>query len=377
MTIAHITESYRPTSTRVAHHIELLERAMGAQGHTVRVIAPVAHGVRLRTDSIRYVPSIPFPGASDYQLTFPTLSNAETVLHDADIIHTHHPFAMGSWAQLVAARLGKPLVFTDHADYLSYEQHIPSSTSLKKRPVASFMTQFANASTVVVVPSSDHAARLRASGVHRPLHIIGHAVDTNLFRRGTGAAWRSAVAIPRTALLALHVGSFTDAERIPLLLGALALLDDAYHLVLVGDGPQRSQLERLAETLGVAHRTYFVGQIGYRSMPDVYAGADVLVNARQLEARPTVLLEALAAGIPLLTVPTTISSIQRGTGALIVPASKVGFSSGLRQLHLRPALRHQLRQGTASAVAPHTVDAVTAQTLDTYRLARQLTVPVR
>ncbi len=112
-------------------------------------------------------------------------------------------------------------------------------------------------------------------------------------------------------------------------------------------------------------------------MPDVYAGADVLVNARQLEARPTVLLEALAAGIPLLTVPTTISSIQRGTGALIVPASKVGFSSGLRQLHLRPALRHQLRQGTASAVAPHTVDAVTAQTLDTYRLARQLTVPVR
>ena len=112
MTIAFITEVYLPTASSTVRSIESQRQALEQHGHTVRIIAPSPVGIRLEQKMVHTIPSVPFPGDSGYHLTFPALSNAGPLIEQADIVHAHHPFTMGSWAQQLARQYHKPFVFT-------------------------------------------------------------------------------------------------------------------------------------------------------------------------------------------------------------------------------------------------------------------------
>jgi glycosyltransferase involved in cell wall biosynthesis len=91
-------------------------------------------------------------------------------------------------------------------------------------------------------------------------------------------------------------------------------------LILVGDGPERAKLESTAESLRLKDRIVFAGQIN--NVQDFYAAADVLALPSHSEGSPYVLLEAMAAGVPIVAtavggVPEMVSDSE---SALLVPA---------------------------------------------------------
>lgn len=374
MTIAFVTESYLPATTRPVRELKLLEEQLRLRGHRTRVITPPTAGVRLRDSAVRYVPAIPFPGSSSYQLTFPALSNAAPVLRDADVIHIQQPFVLGSWAQTIAQRLGKPTVFSSHTSTISFEHSIPSNESLRKRPFSSVVSDFANECTVVIASSEEDATRLRENGVRRPIRVVPPSLNRQKLSQGSGSAWRSALGIPTTSFVALSIDSLGVEGQADTLVRAIASLDESYHLVIVGDGARRSNLEALTQQLGATPRVHLIGEIGNRSMPDIYAGANTYI-ATNTPSPAT--LEALAAGVPLITTSSTPGGIHMSNASLLVPATATGFAHGFRQLKLRPALRHQLRDRARQVSQSFAIETTTTTMLDLYRLAQQLTVPVR
>jgi len=132
--------------------------------------------------------------------------------------------------------------------------------------------------------------------------------------------------------IVLAVGRFTKVKGFDLLIKAFAGIAIAYadwDLVILGEGPERSDLEAQVEALGLGHRVKLPGRAG--NMPDWYARADLFVMSSHFEGFPLVLVEAMAHGCPAVsfdcdTGPRDIIRDEMD-GRLVRPVSDTGAVS--------------------------------------------------
>jgi glycosyltransferase involved in cell wall biosynthesis len=123
---------------------------------------------------------------------------------------------------------------------------------------------------------------------------------------------------------------------------APALRPLSAHLLVAGDGPLRGELEEKARQLGAAERVHFLG--ARRDVPRVLAAADVFVLSSEFEGHPLCVMEAMAAGKPVISyavgcVPENVSS---RTGRLVAPGDVSGLAAAMRDLAADPALSREL-----------------------------------
>jgi glycosyltransferase involved in cell wall biosynthesis len=96
------------------------------------------------------------------------------------------------------------------------------------------------------------------------------------------------------------------------------------HVILVGDGPLRGELEQQAVDLGVSDRIHFVGR--QEDIPSWLAAMDVFVLPSLFEGLPLSILEAMAAGLPVVAtaVDGTPEAVEGGVTGRLVPAEDAG-----------------------------------------------------
>ena len=156
----------------------------------------------------------------------------------------------------------------------------------------------------------------------RKLQVIPNAVDTAVYATAHPAGLASDGCGPERRVL-LFVGRLAKQKGLDWLLACLpdlfARLPD-HDLVLAGDGPQRDSLQQLAARLKVAERVHF---LGWRAdVPQLLKRADLLVLPSRYEGMPNVVLEALAAGVPV--VATRVEGAEEILGGLAATCL-VGF----------------------------------------------------
>lgn len=106
----------------------------------------------------------------------------------------------------------------------------------------------------------------------------------------------------------LSVGNLVELKGHNIAIQALAELDTSFQLLIVGTGPERQNLQDLANQLGLADRVLFAGRIENTELKWWYSAADVLVLCSSREGWPNVLLEAMACGTPV--VATRVGGVQ-------------------------------------------------------------------
>jgi glycosyltransferase involved in cell wall biosynthesis len=149
-------------------------------------------------------------------------------------------------------------------------------------------------------------------------------------------------------LRVLNVARMVGPKGHGILLEALAQLDRdgiGFHATLVGDGPDRSRIERLARELGLAGKVEFPGALPADRTLALYAQADAFCLPSFAEGLPVVLMEALAAGVPAVASRTagTPELVEDGrTGLLVSPGRADQTAAALTRLAREPALREQL-----------------------------------
>ncbi len=170
----------------------------------------------------------------------------------------------------------------------------------------------------------------------------------------SAAALRASLGVPDSALLIGWLGRMTEIKRVETLLAAFAELRargiDA-HLVLAGDGPLRSDLERLACDLGVAECAHFLGM--QRHVASIYGAADVVALTSANEGTPVSLIESLAAGTAAVStdVGGVRDVVRDGETGLLVPMGDVeAIASAFERLALDPGLRKRLAHTAQSDV---------------------------
>jgi sugar transferase (PEP-CTERM/EpsH1 system associated) len=210
-----------------------------------------------------------------------------------DVVHTHQIGAL-FYAGPAARKAGVPVVVhTEHGKH--YDQ--PSRARWLARLAARRAARF-------FCVSADIAAAVQAHGIvaRRKIHMVPNGIDTDRFRdRGDRGRVRASLGIPADAPLIGTVGRLSEIKRQDLLIRAFqrvrARIGDG-HLLLVGDGPCMGLLRELAAGLGLDDRVHFTG---YQPQPAPYLQAmDVFALTSRSEGMPLVVLEAWAAGVPVV-----------------------------------------------------------------------------
>jgi glycosyltransferase involved in cell wall biosynthesis len=181
---------------------------------------------------------------------------------------------------------------------------------------------------VAVYEGGRRSLRLRGVPDER-IAIIYNAVGDHTRRRPPG--WlRAELGVPADSPLVLSVGSLIARKRIGFIIEAIGRLASTSrpHLAVVGDGPERTNLARWAETLGVSRRLHF---LGLRSdVRDLMFEADVYVHASAAETCTYAISESMATGIPAVVTEAGAAreQIEDGVSGFVVNRDDLdGFAS--------------------------------------------------
>jgi glycosyltransferase involved in cell wall biosynthesis len=134
-----------------------------------------------------------------------------------------------------------------------------------------------------------------------------------------------------------------------------------YRLDIVGDGPARDGLLRLAGRLGIADKVRMPGFMDRAALGRIYRDYDAFVTASTIETQGIVLLEAMTAGLPVvgvraLAIPELIADER--DGIIVDPGDPIALSRALERIVGDEGLRERFGQACRADVAPHALDAV-------------------
>jgi len=356
--VALVTSSFLPRVGGVEEHVRRLAVALRDRGHRVAVWA-VDRGdlpATLPGVAVRYLPA-PLPSASPRGvLRFAAVAPAalrawrEALAADApDLLHVQCFGPNGPWATALARATGIPLVVGTHGETFADDGGLFHRSWVQRTALRSALHRAAGVTTASRFTADD----LARFGWRGPTDVVGNGVDLDE-RAGPRPAW-----LPHRYVLGL--GRLVPVKGFDLLVRAFAqartegTVDERVHLLLAGDGPERSALRDLAASLGVGDVVHLPGALDRPEVTAVAAGARALVAPSRLEAFGIAALEAMRAGVPVVVSRSGGAGevVTDGVDGLVVDPTVPAVSEALARLSDR-SLRERLgAAGRATPAAGH------------------------
>ncbi|MEN8173752.1 MAG: glycosyltransferase [Chloroflexota bacterium] len=315
--IAQFTNMYHPVINGVVRSVSAFKHALSEMGHNVFVFSHHESGFVDQEPFVFRYPSLDMNLAGNIPAVIPVSPTVDRILPalKLDIIHAHHPVILGETAASKAKKLDTPLVFTFHSQYQEYSRYIP----LPQKGVQNFardmihflVGEFIQRCHHIVVPSQGiHKILVDDYGLSKGATVIPTGIDLNLFQHLDSTRMRAEQGWGDQKIL-ISIGRLTKEKNWRTILEASAKAvrkQPDLRLVIIGDGPERSDLIEFAQDLGIASQVDFLGVIPFEEIPHYLAAADCFIFASIAETQGLVTLEAIAAGLPVVAVNATGTS---------------------------------------------------------------------
>ena len=347
MKVAIVTESFLPSINGVTNSVLRVIDTLLQEGHELLVIAPTSEG-----PSYRGVPVIKSPAVvlSGFPVAIPTpLISAALDRFGPDVIHVAAPFWLGGEAIAYGHRRGIPTVAIYQTDVAGY----------MKRYGLDFATTIVDAitagihklATLNLAPTQDGVDRLQSLGISR-VAVWGRGVDLELFspgRRTTSAveelrrAWA-----PHRERIVGYVGRLAPEKQVGRLIELCGI--PGSRIVIVGDGPDRQELEDRF----TGYPVIFTGRLSGDDLANAYAAMDVFVHAGTEETFGQTIQEAHASGLPVIapSIGGQRHLIREGIDGYLVDHTRWGaFREKVHALVDHEVLRRAMSREAYLAVA--------------------------
>ena len=283
---------------------------------------------------------------------------------EPDVVHTHRYSIAYMLPVLVTLRV--PAVHTLHTT--------PAAEARAWWLRAAYKLAFRR--RIASVSISDANARLYETIYGAPPDaVVPHGIDASRFSSTTDARWRAVHGLDEEDFVVASVARLAPEKRHRDLFDAFAQVKQEIphaRLVLAGDGPLRRELEEdVRRRPDIADAVLFLGSVG--DVPAVLAGADVFALASEREGVPLSILEAMAAGRPVVAtavggVPDVV--VDGSTGLLVPPADPRALADALvrlgRSVDVRTAMGQEARR---RVVERHSIDGMGDAYMQVYRSA--------
>jgi len=312
MKIGLFTDTYYPQINGVVTSIKMLEKQLRRMGHQVYIFTTSYPTIKDQEETVFRLPSIPFLFCPSYRvgsIYSPKLVKTIRALQ-LDLIHTQTEFCLGIFASILARQLGLPLVHTYHTMYKDYVHYLAQGKNQGILPVLAkkLSKGFCNQVSRVIAPTVKVEEILKEYGVKKPISVIPSGIDLKPFLKQTHErekieALKSALGIPLGDPVILFIGRIAKEKSIDVLLRAMVELAKKLpraKLLIVGDGPVKTELEDLCLQLGIQDLVIFAGEQPWADIGKYYQLGDVFVSASTTETQGLTMIEAMAAQLPVV-----------------------------------------------------------------------------
>jgi glycosyltransferase involved in cell wall biosynthesis len=291
--IALVSDRYHPSAGEIEDHVAGLAASLAAVGMAVTVLThrldgdagerEEAAGVTVR----RFLPILP----THHRMASPALARHLATSGDRyDLVHVHGHESTP--AALAARSWAGPLVVTPH-HHIATESRLRAVLDLPHRSAGRHLLD--RAAAVVCTSATERRALLRSfPSTHDRAVVVTHGVDRDRLL-ATPPAGRADHRAP-----VLVAGRLDAYRRVDTVVSAMALLRPDHHLDICGDGPERDALEDQAARLGIADAVTFHGPVPDDALVRSIVSAACVVSLAAHETPGTVLLQAAAAGSPIV-----------------------------------------------------------------------------
>lgn len=324
MRIGMLADVYKPHVSGITNYIELNKKWLEDKGQDVFVFTFGDETYQDEEGNVIRSPGLPLLDTG-YYLGFRYSSEAIRLLRMMDVVHVHHPFLSGSLSLRYCRPRGIPIIFTNHTRYDLYARaYLPVLGELVgDSALEAYLPVFCRAVDVVISPSNGMRDVLRRLGVTADIQVIPNGVDLTAFRQPIVAADRSELGFDANNVVFIYVGRLGPEKNLPFLIRCFAGVVQAFpqaRLLLVGDGPERKYLQETVERSGIAPYVCFAGMVPYEKVCRFLKMADVFATASVTEVHPLSVIEAMAAGLPVLGIhsPGISDSVIDGVSGFLV-----------------------------------------------------------
>jgi glycosyltransferase involved in cell wall biosynthesis len=364
MRIGIVTETYAPDVNGVALTVQFLARGLVRRGHTVDLVRPIHPDTPATADAgmeVLAVEGAAVPRYAGLRFGLPARFRLErrwrSERPDAIYVATEGPLG---WSAVSAARrLGIPVATGFHTRFDFYVGHY--GFGVLTPLVRHYLARFHRRAQATLVPTGQLAGELNDLGVH-DVRVLRRAVDARRFHPehrddSLRAAWGAG---PDTPVM-LSVGRVAPEKNLHVVIDAYRALKrrvpDA-RCVVVGDGPGRAGLE--AEHPDVI----FAGTLRGDELAACYASADLFVFPSLTETFGNVVLEAMAAGTPVVAYAEAAAKefIRNGqNGIRVAPGNEGGLVERAAALGADLAACRAMGSAARASVAGSSPDSVVTE----------------
>lgn len=365
MRIALFTETFLPKVdgivTRLKHTVEHLQK----QGDEVLIFSPDGGLKEYQGAKINGIKGIPLPLYPELKLAIPNPSIGFSLRRfKPDLVHVVNPAVLGLGGIFYAKKYNIPLVASYHTHLPQYLHHY--NLGALEGLLWEMLKLAHNQARLNLCTSTAMVNELVSHGIER-VDLWQRGVDTDSFHPDLVSAQmrdRLSCGNPDAPLL-LYVGRVSAEKEIDKIKPVLKSIPNA-RLAIVGNGPAREELEALfADT-----NTNFVGYLHGQELGSAYASADAFIFPSSTETLGLVLLEAMAAGCPVVAarrggIPDIVT--DGVNGYLFEPDDPQGAIAATQKLLAQKEEREQLRQNARKEAEKWGWSAATSQLRNFYQ----------
>lgn len=295
MRIGFFTDTFLPQANGVVTSLLSSGPELVRRGHEVSVFCPKSNVKEFKGMTVFSYPAVTFRAYPEFKIAVPQGRDKAPKL---DIVHTHSPFTMGFFGWRVAKLQDIPRVSTFHTLLSEYVSYVSKLGKIILKPVTwEFCRTFYNRHRKLIAPSKTLKKILQDHKIKKPIETIPNGIDTNFFRPFNKTMARKKLGLDSEKIF-LSLGRLGHEKSIDIVIRAFENLDAK--LIIVGRGPAKPKLEKLAKKLGLQNKVIFRGFVPEKLKPLYYSAADALVIASEFETQGLVVIEAMACATPVI-----------------------------------------------------------------------------
>ena len=384
MRIGMMADAYKPYVSGITNYIDLNKRTLESAGHEVYVFT--FGDMDYTDDELRVIrnPGVPLADTGFYlSLRYKTAS--KKLLQTMDVVHVHHPFLSGRLALRYCRPKQIPVIFTNHTRYDLYAQaRLPlMPVEVSQSMLQAYMPDFCSAVDMVISPSPGMEKILRQYGVEGHIEVVPNGVDLHRFHIAKPLS-RSEFGFSKDDILLIYAGRVAPEKNLDFLLQSFAgvsrVIPNVY-LLIVGGGQKEheEELKSIPNDLGIQDRIQFTGMIPYDKLPSYLAMCDVFVTSSVTEVHPLSVIEAMAAGLPIMGVdsPGVGDSVADGESGLLSTEDIASYTAKLTYLCLNRDLQKKMGAAARTASEQYSIERTTKIMLGHYSRLTQNTKPLK
>ncbi len=379
MRIVMMTNTYFPIVGGLEQSVYSFSQEFRRLGHEVLIVTPTFQGMPIEEPGVIRIPAFQKFSGSIFSVNFPASRLLTHLMEEfaPDIVHSHCPFFMGDFALRLSRQHAIPLIFTYHCMFEQYVHDWPVQNEGVKRFIVKLAAGYANMVDRVIVPTESVQEILLKRGVKTPMSVIPTGVDVAHFSKGDGKAFRQKNQIPLEAKVIGHAGRLAPEKNLDFLINCMVEAlkkDPKIHALIVGKGPAEKMIQDTFKEAGLKDRLHLVGVLHYQELVDAYFAMDLFAFASLSETQGIVLIEAMAAGVPVvaLDAPGARDVVEdRKNGRLLDQMDQQSYADALLSvLNSSPEESKIMEEAARVTAQKYTINISAKHMLEIYEDAR-------